>query len=212
MNLLARDLKIDPADTASAARIVVEGCARPIDMGEVTGAQDGPHVFLCASMLGTPARLSRHREAGRQHGNGARAWARFAQAAARALHRNRSMRLVLRCNGQVLKRRTPSLTITVNALDDSSARLFGRTALDGGELVLYLVPRSSVLAQVSLLLRAALSGRLRAPDVEIIRTAALEIDGPVTAFHVLVDGEMRLLKPPLHYAIRAGAVHVIAPA
>jgi diacylglycerol kinase family enzyme len=212
MNLLARDLKIDPADRAGATRLIGEGRARPIDVGEVVGAGDMPHLFLCASMLGTPARLSRHRESGRQHGNGPRAWAKFAQAAARALHRNRSMRLVLRCNGQVLKRRTPSLTITVNALDDSSGRLFGRAALDGGELVLYLVPRGSVLAQLGLLLRAALTGRLRAPDIEIIRTTALEIDGPVTAFHVLVDGEMRLLKPPLRYAIRAGALHVIAPA
>ncbi len=212
MNLLARDLKLDPADHEACARIVAEGAVRAIDVGELTGADGEKHIFLCASMLGTPARLSRHREAGRERGNGVRAWAGFGVAAFRALWRNRSMRFVLRYDGKVRQVRTPSLTIVVNALDDESGRMFGRSRLDGGTLAIYLVRRASVLGQLGLLLRMAVSGSLRTPRIEVIMTKSLEVESHHSAMHVLVDGEMRLLKPRLHYRVRPGALNVIAPA
>jgi diacylglycerol kinase family enzyme len=212
MNLLARDLRIDPADRQGAVRLLADGTERAIDVAELSAEGEPPMLFLCASMLGTPARLSRHREAGRQMGNGVLGWGLFGWAALRALARNRSLRLTLRCNGRVLKRRTPSLTITVNPLDDAAGRLFGRTCLDGGELALYLVPRSSIFAQAWLLLRTAITGNLRRPEIEVIRTRALEVEARGAALHVLIDGELRLLRPPLRYQVRPGALRVIAPA
>ncbi len=212
MNLLARDLGLDPADRDAAIRTLGQGVVRAIDVGEVTGEDGERHVFLCASMLGTPARLSRHREAGRARGNGLFAWASFGLAAGRALLRNRSMRLVLRCNGQVRRVRTPSLTITVNPLDDAAGRLFGRSCLDGGQLAIYLVPRRSALAQLRLLLRTAWTGSLRAPEIEVILTQAVEVSSRHAAIHVLVDGELRVMKPRLRYAVRPAALRVVRPA
>jgi diacylglycerol kinase family enzyme len=211
MNLLARDLGLDPADHAQAVRSLGEGRIRAIDAGCVAaGGED--HLFLCASMLGTPARLSKHREAGREHGGGLLAWAGFGRAVVQALWRNRSLRLTLHVNGRVLQRRTPSLTIVVNKLDDSSGRLFGRKSLDGGVLAIYIVPRASVWRQAWLLLRTALRGRLDAAEIEVIETREVQIETNRTAMHVLVDGELRLMKPPLHYSIRPGALRVMAPA
>ena len=175
MNLLAKDLGLDPADHAACIRNLAEGVVRTIDAGCVAGADGEPHLFLCASMLGTPARLSRHREAGRKSGGGLLAWTGFGRAAARALWANRSLRVVLRCNGQVLARRTPSLTITINQLDDDAGRMFGRTCLDGGKLYVYVVRRASALRQVWLLLRTVVTGTLHAPEIEVIETEALEI-------------------------------------
>jgi diacylglycerol kinase family enzyme len=206
MNLLAKDLRIDPADHDAAIEAVVRGATRAIDVGEVGG-----QVFLCASMLGTPARLSRHREAGRQRGNGPIAWAGFFWAALRALARNRSMHVVLRADGQVKRRRTPSITITVNRLDDDTTRLFGRADLGGGELGVYLVRRSSALRQVWVLVQTLVTGRLRNPEIEFFATGELEVVSGDAAMHVLVDGELRLMKPPLRYRIRPGALRVIAP-
>ena len=183
---------------------------RAIDVGEVAAGRP-PHRFLCASMIGTPARLSRHREAGRQRGNGPLAWAAFGLAALRALVRNRSMRLVLRVNGTERTVRTPSLTITVNKLDDGAGRNFGRSCLDGGRLAIYLVHRNSAFAQLRLLLRTAWRGSLQAPNIEVIDTDAVEIDSRHAAIHVLVDGERRLLAPPLRYTVRPGALKVMAP-
>jgi diacylglycerol kinase family enzyme len=207
MNLLARDLRIDPADRDAAIQVLAEGHTRRIDAGTL-----GEYVFLCASMLGTPARLSRHREAGRQRGNGLRAWAGFTWAALRALNRNRSHRVVMRLDSQVIQRRSPSITITVNRLDDSSGRLFSRSNLSGGELAIYIVKRSSPLHQAWLLLRTALTGKIGEPDVEVFITKTLDIHSRATALHVLLDGELRLIAPPLHYAIRPDALFVVAPA
>jgi diacylglycerol kinase family enzyme len=211
MNLLARDLGLDPANTAAAARILSTGVPRAIDAGCVTGADGETHLFLCASMLGTPARLTRHREAGRRQGGGMRAWAGFGRAATRALLANRSLRLVLRVNGQVLSRKTPSLTITVNPLADNSGHLFGRTILDAGTLALYIVPRAGILRQAWLLLRTAITGTLHVPEIEMIETTEIEIAASGAAIRLLIDGEMRLLQPPLRYTVRPGAVRVIAP-
>ena len=205
MNLLAKDLGIDPADPGAAVRILLEGTTRRIDVGALED-----EIFLCASMLGTPARLSRHREAGRARGNGVRAWAGFASAALRALLQNRAHRYVLRFDGQELRLRSPSITITVNRLDDGTARLFGRSNLNGGELAVYVVRRGNVLSQALLLLRTVLTGRLREPDIQVFTTRALEVDAPHAAVHVLLDGELRVLTPPLRYTIRPGALSVIA--
>ena len=210
MNLLARDLGHDPDDRAASVRLLADGRERAIDVGEVAGADGQRHVFLCASMLGTPARLSRHREAGRERGNGVLAWARFALAAMRALAINRSMRLELRIDGVARQVRTPSLTITVNRLDDASGRLFGRSCLDGGRLAIYLVHRDTALGQAGLLLRTALRGNLHTPRIEVIDAGAIEVRGRHAALHVLVDGERRLLEPPLRYTVRPGALRVIA--
>ena len=211
MNLLARDLGLNPDNREAAIRALGEGRVRAIDVGEVASADGSPHRFLCASMIGTPARLSRHREAGRERGNGPLAWASFGLAASRAMVRNRSMQLVLRAGGVERTVRTPSLTITVNRLDDEAGHSFGRSCLDGGRLAVYLVHRDNAFAQLRLLLRTVWSGTLRAPNIEVIDADAVEIVSRHAAIHVLVDGERRLLKPPLRYTVRPGALKVMSP-
>jgi diacylglycerol kinase family enzyme len=211
MNLLAKDVGLDPADHPAAIKALYDGELRAIDAGGVRSGEES-HMFLCASMLGTPARLSKHREAGRQRGNGVLAWANFGRAVTQAVMRNRSLRLTLRIGGRTVERRTPSLTIVVNKLDDASGRLFGRTCLDGGTLAIYIVRRTSVLRQAWLLLRTAFTGSLRMPDIDFFEATEVEIDTRHAALHVLIDGELRLLKPPLRYTIQPGALRVVAPA
>jgi diacylglycerol kinase family enzyme len=206
MNLLAKDLHIEPGDVEAALETLAHGQTRVIDVAAVGG-----DIFLCASMLGTPARLSRHREAGRQRGNGLRAWAGFGRATLRALSRNRSIRVVLRADDRDMKVRTPSITITVNRLDDDTARLFGRSDLCGGVLGVYLVRRSSALRQLLLLARTVITGRLRTPEIDFFTTRTLVVESADTAMHVLLDGELRLIKPPLRYEIQPGALRVIVP-
>jgi diacylglycerol kinase family enzyme len=121
------------------------------------------------------------------------------------------MRVVLRADGKIRRLRTPSITVTVNRLDDDTARLFGRANLGGGELGVYIVRRSSALRQAILLVRTILTGKLHMPDIEFFTTRALEVASTDAAMHVLVDGELRLIKPPLRYEIQPGALRVIAP-
>jgi len=212
MNLLANDLRIPVGDAEAAIRVLLTGTVRAIDVGEVSGAEGDGHVFACASMLGTPVRLGRHREAGRHAGNGWRAWLSFARASLRAWRRNRSQRLTLVCDGRRIKIRSPSVTVTVNPLDDASGRRFGRSRLDGGTLCLYIVRPNTPWRLLRVLVHALTTGTLTDRGIDVLHVQDLVIESRQAALHVLVDGEMRLLPPLLHDRVRPRALHVIVPA
>ncbi len=207
MNLLAKDLGIPAGDTEAAMRILAAGQAREIDVGEVNG-----RVFLCASMLGLPARLARLRERGRGAGPAWRLWQRMARAALRAISRDARQTLELRTDREAVRLRTASLTVTVNALDDGSARLFGRARLDGGELAIYVMRSVRLGDLVRLGLRMLAGPWQRDAAVEQGRVGSVQIDARRRAMRVMNDGEVMLLRPPLAYKIRPSALRVIAPA
>jgi diacylglycerol kinase family enzyme len=204
MNLLAKDLNIPAEDPAAAVRILAAGAARHIDMGEV-----GDHVFLCAVMFGTPARLGHFREEGRRRGNGLLGWLHFARAALRSLRRHHPLRLTVTVDGTPHHLRTPSLTVTVNALDDQSGRMFGRTRLDGGELVAYVL-RPSLGRDLPHILVNVLRGRfVRDPAVRILRGRQFDIAGSSDGLRVLVDGEEHVMATPVRLRICPAALTVI---
>jgi diacylglycerol kinase family enzyme len=147
-------------------------------------------MFLCASMLGLPARLGRYREAIRRR---RATWLRFGMAAVRAALRFRIRRMVLEVGGAPVPVRSPSVTITVNALDDRSGRLFGRSRLDGGTLAAYVV-------------RRRLTGMIGEH-----RAASMTVRSSAAGMHVMNDGERMILAPPLRYEVRPGALMVMAP-
>ncbi len=211
MNLLAKDLIIPVGDTEQAIDTLMHGSVRAIDVGEVRSGGDHSHVFTCASMLGTPVSLGRHREAGRHAGGGPLAWLNLLRAGLRALRRNRSVRLTLVCNGRRVRIRSPSVTITVNPLDDQAGRLFGRSCLDGGELCIYIVRHNTPWRLLRVLTHAITSGSLHDRGIDVMRATELVLESRTRALHVLVDGEDRLLEPPLHYRVRPRALRVVAP-
>jgi diacylglycerol kinase family enzyme len=55
-----------------------------------------------------------------------------------------------------------------------------------------------------------LTGNLHAPEIDMIRTSEVVVSSRHAALHVLVDGELRLLKPPLRYTIKPRALTVLA--
>jgi diacylglycerol kinase family enzyme len=210
MNVLARDLGIPIGDPAAAVALLRDGEAREIDAAEVNG-----RLYLCNSMIGLPARLARFREAARGKGLAVRLWLRFVHAALRGAARYGAPRVALRIDGRLAVVRAASLMVSVNALDDSSGRLFGRSRLDGGALVLYLARHLTLWDMLRLAFRA-MTGHLRddpaldethANEIEIIRIGRR----PRRTIRVMNDGEVMLVAPPLSYKIRPGALRVMAP-
>ena len=155
MNLLAKDLGIPIGDFEAAMRLIAAGTTREIDVAEVNG-----RVFLCASMLGLPAHLGRHREAGRAARTWVGRWSHLARAALRSSWTHASRGVVLRIDGAALPSRAVSVTITANALGDATGRMFGRPRLDGGEVAVYVIDRLGFRELVRLAAAAA-RGRLR---------------------------------------------------
>jgi diacylglycerol kinase family enzyme len=73
MNLLAKDLALPINNLDASIAIIAKGHTRNVDVGEVNS-----DVFLCASMLGLPARLGRTREGSR--GSEQLTWVKMARA------------------------------------------------------------------------------------------------------------------------------------
>ncbi len=204
MNLLANDLALPIGDLPAAMRIIAAGQVRAIDVAEVNG-----HVFLCASMLGTPVQLGRTREKAR--GAGLRLWSAMARAVLRALSRGRRLRAALVLDGTPVRVRAASLTIVLNALDDSCGRPFGRSVLDGGRFTVYVVERFGPRQIFQLLGRVMLGLRQHEPIAER-HAVAVDLVSTAGAVHVMNDGEFRLIQPPLRYRVLPGALRVLAPA
>ena len=203
MNLLANDLGLPIGDTAAAVAVIGQGRIRAIDVGEVNG-----QVFLCASMLGLPARLGRTREQTR--GAGVYAVTQMAQAIWRQAVRAKRLRVTLVADGEPLRLDAAALTITVNPVDPASGRTFGRPVLDGGVLGVYVVGRLGARSLLGLAMRLLL-GR-RNPALHERSARSVDIAGRDRALHVMNDGELSLLTPPLRYRLRPAALRVLVPA
>jgi diacylglycerol kinase family enzyme len=206
MNLLARDLAIPIGDLAAGVRVLAEGTPRAIDVGEVNG-----RVFLCGSMLGLPTRLAQYREAGRGEPV-LRLWVRFLGAALRIFFQYRPLALMVSVDGRTRHVRTSSLTVTVNALSDSTGRQFGRACLDGGILAVYIFNRLRLVDALRVGASAMLGRWRKDPVIDVLLGAEISVTGRRPALPVMNDGEVGLLKAPLHYRIRPRALLVIAPA
>lgn len=203
MNLLARDLSLPINDPAKAIAVITSGRVREVDVAEVNG-----HFFLCASMLGLPARLGRTREESR--GSVWRTSIRMARAMWRNLLRTRNLHMTLTADGRTIPARAAALTITVNPVDDASGRSFGRVQLNGGRFGIYILDTFGLRALWALGLRVLFGRR----DVAVREHVAAEIDVTArrSAVWVMNDGELNLLIPPLRYRIRRNALRVLVPA
>ena len=206
MNLLAKDLGIPVGSPDDAVRIVAEGHIRSIDVAEVNG-----RVFLCASMLGLPARIGRFREKERAHNRGIRLWARVALAALRLMRHGGPGHFVIETDDGVHRIRASAITIAVNPIDEPAGRTLGRSELAGGELVVYVLDRLKVI-DAARLAASYLTGAWRStPILREFRATALTLHARRRMLRVMNDGENRLLEPPLHYRIRPKALRVFAP-
>lgn len=204
MNLLAKDLRLPIGDAAAATELIAAGHVRAID-----AASAGDETFLCACMMGTPARLGHHREEARKRGP-VRQWLTLLPAAWRVLRRRRTERFTLVVDGAARGIRTSALTIVVNRLDDAAGHLFGRTTLDGGELVAYAARQRGALGLVRALWQMAV-GRPTQATLTCTAGRRMTVSTGAEAIRVLVDGEERLLPNPLVFQIRPGALRVVAP-
>lgn len=210
MNMLANDLGLPAGDLPAAVRILADGAPRAIDVGQI-GAEVGGHAFLCASMLGVPAKMGRVREQTRGGAGALARMARMARALLRFGARMPPLRLRLRIDGRLIRVRAASLTIVVNALDAAAGAEFKRARLDGGEFAIYIVPAVTP-GSLALLTWRKLRGRWRgSSSIEEHRGREVVVESRVAALHVMNDGELRLLEPPLIYRVRPRALQVIAP-
>lgn len=204
-NLFARDIGM-PLELEQAVEAICGGTVRDIDVGEVNG-----HVFVCNSMLGLATRLAERRE--RLRGTAAKLAERwgFLVSAWRGLVRYPAMHLHLEADGRRRVVRTRALTVVDGDYAEGFGRMFSRSSLDDGRLVLYLTPSLTPWRAVVLAVRMMVGHWRDAPDLTRIEADAFTIRSRRRRLRVMNDGETLLLKPPLEYRLRRGALKVIVP-
>lgn len=206
MNLLAKDLGI-PLDLDLAAAAFANAEVVAIDVAEVNG-----HKFLCNSMLGVPARLAERRERNRQH-MGLVGWWRHGFASLKAMYRYPPMRvgLDLGDGAPPLTLKSKAIVVANNAYDEGFGHVMTRSRLDRGELTVYATRRLSLWPLIRLSTRMALGSWTHDPDLETHNVRELIVTSRRKLIRVMLDGETRLVPPPLRYSILPKSLLVLRP-
>jgi diacylglycerol kinase family enzyme len=204
LNHFAKDLGV-PLEIPEAARLIVTGRPRPIDVGEVND-----RIFVNNSSIGLYPQVVRHRDkVQEQLGHGK--WYAMLLAIIAIFRRFPLVRLRLIVNGETWLRTTPFVFVGNNQYQIERLQLGQRTSLEKGDLCVYFPNRTGRLGMLRLALRA-LIGRLRQDrDFNALCTTELWIDTQRTRLPVALDGEVEHVVPPLHYRIRPKSLKVILP-
>ena len=205
LNRYARDLGI-PLDLREAVTALAAGDVVRVDCAEVHDS-----LFLCNSTLGLPARFSteRQRLRGRSLRERITGYWHALRSALRARHR---MALSIDDhNGTPRVVRVLSLAISNNPYGQESSLLLSRPRLDTGELGVY-ISRHRSGAQMAMAMVRVMGGLWDGdPYLDISTARSVTVDSTRPLLHLVNDGEVEKLKPPLVYRIRPGALAVLRP-
>ncbi|HEX2972466.1 MAG TPA: diacylglycerol kinase family protein [Tepidisphaeraceae bacterium] len=203
LNHFAKDLNL-PLELEPAARVIAARNIHPVDLGEVNG-----RCFINNSSIGIYPKIVRARVEHQRLGRGK--WLSLAVAVLHVFGRIPRYRVRLNLDGQEDIRTTPFLFVGNNRYQINPSEFGGRTALDHGELCLYLAENISRFAMLRLLLRSAIGRLEQSPHFESCYLRELWIDTGRPLVDVAIDGEVTHMSTPLHYRIRPAALRVIAP-
>lgn len=205
LNHFAKDLGL-PQTLEDAAQVLLDGVAVPIDAGEVNG-----RMFINNSSLGLYPALVHKRER-LQERLSYRKWPAFAWAALSALRRYPFVEARLRVDGEELRRRSPFIFIGNNEYCVEGFDLGARAKLDSGWLWLYTVHDAGRWGLAKLAFNAVFRRLLEQRDFDRLSAKEIWIASRHQTVRVATDGEVCLMRSPLHYRIRPGALRVLVPA
>ena len=203
LNHFARDLGI-PTDLAQAVHTIVAGRVQQVDVGEVNG-----RIFVNNSSIGIYPRMVWERESEQRRGRKKRTAFGIAMLRTWRSYRTLVGRLVIDGTPHVV--RTPFIFIGNNEYLAEGFNLGSRKTLDAGRLSVFVAPECGRFEILALPFRA-LASRLD-PDANLAGFTAedvvVEIARPRVS--VALDGEVAILRPPLHYCVRRGALRTMVP-
>ena len=203
LNHFAKDLKI-PLELGEAARTIIANHAVQVDVGEVNG-----QIFLNNSSLGLYPSLVHKREQRQRLGYGK--WPAFIWAAFSVMRRYPFLDVRLNADGKEFSSRTPFVFVGNNKYEMESFNIGTRARLDAGQLSLYFSHRTRRLGLVRLAFRALLGRVEKADEFVAMSTTEVSIETRRSRIRVATDGEVTIMRPPLRYRVRPGALRVIVP-
>ena len=121
------------------------------------------------------------------------------------------LNLTVTADGRLLARRTPLLFVGTNAHQMESFAIVGRECLDARRLTLYVTRPMGTFALLRLAARALLRGLSGAKEFEALCAGDILVSMRRSRVRVAMDGEVRIMKTPLRYTMREGALRVVVP-
>lgn len=197
-----------PADTVAAARVLLTGTARPVQVGLVND-----RVFLVNASLGLYPKLLEDREAYKRQFGRSRLVA-FGAGLVTLLRAHRKLRLHFEYADLAHRVRTPTLFVGNNRLQMEQIGAAG--AFERGHLAAIMLRPVGTFGMLWLLLHGAMSRLADAENVESfgfdslsVRPARLRRPKPMK---VATDGEVAWLEPPLVFSVSPRPLWLITPA
>lgn len=204
LNHFARDLGI-PLDLAEAVRLIPQGTARALDVGEVNG-----EVFINNSMLGLYPPMVRVRDRERRHLSRGK-WAATLSAALKVLPRLPLLHVHVTGEELSIDRQTRFVFIGNNEYEMNAFTYGARRRFDSGDLYLYIAKSRSRLGLVGLALLGLVRDVKHTQSFDRWCLPEFTIEVKKKAEPVYLDGEVTLLTPPLLYRVRPRSLPVILP-
>jgi diacylglycerol kinase family enzyme len=204
LNHFAKDLGI-PATMEGAVEVIAAETARSVDLGEVNG-----RIFINNSSIGIYPYLVFERERVRRRKRLSK-WAAMFLAGLRVLRHLPLFRLRIRVESASELIRSPCVFVGNNAYQLKLPAFGRRERLDAGELCLYAAKAQNRFSLLWLACRCVL-GFDQQRDLRVFKGHSAEISARRHWLLVAIDGEIKSMRPPLHYRTRPGALRVFAPA
>jgi diacylglycerol kinase family enzyme len=205
MNHFAKDLSI-PLALDEAVSVIAAGVVRAVDVGEVNG-----RIFVNNSSIGLYPHMVLDRERIRRR-NRLPKWIAMVLAALQVLRYFPLLRLSIQGEGWGEPCRSPCVFVGNNEYRPTGSALGRRERLDGGKLCVYVARQQSRLALILLACRLLLGLVDQSRDLRTFELPTAEIRSRRHRLLVALDGEVEVIRIPLNYRIRPGALRVFAPA
>jgi len=199
MNLFARALGM-PQDLSQAFEAIRSARPARVDVGEVNG-----DVFFNHVSVGLHARMIRLRDRMSYSGRLTKILGSVL-ALRRAVAGASLRRISVKAGDNSPRRFRSALTVvTVNPVPDNAVQLPFRPGQDHGRMGCYMYSRQGV-GDIAVLLADLAAGKWSAnPNLEFVEATRIRLDS-ARQMHASLDGEVRLLKPPLRFEIRQKAL------
>ena len=204
-NHFARDLRL-PLEVEDAAVTIAAGQTRLVDLGEVNG-----ETFINNSSIGIYPYLVIERERRRAR-HGVAKWLAMAPAFVRMLRNFPRRRLRISAKDFARPYRTPCLLVGNNEYGMELFTFRRRHRLDAGRLWFYVVKPRTPLEFFWMVCRLCFGRIDQARDLDRFALTEAVVDAKASRLPVALDGEIAIMRTPLHYRSRPHALRVIVPA
>jgi diacylglycerol kinase family enzyme len=204
LNHFARDLNI-PLDLDEAIATIAAGATRRVDVAEANG-----RIFINNSSIGLYPYMVLDRE--RRRHPGMPKWLATIPAMLRTLRSLPMRRLTITAAGRTETFRSPCVFVGNNDYRLTGAAVGERDRLDQGRMCLYVARSQHRRALLGLVLRALLGWLDQAKDLQSLAAASVAIGSRRKRLLASFDGEIEIVRTPIRYTIRPGALRVFAGA